>query len=76
GVTQGDILGKATDYVNNLLGNEVDDSGDEETENIVDELITKTRETVTEKVQEATNEQFCKTILKTLEDECGKYYCE
>lgn len=87
GVTQGAILGKATDYVNDLLGNEVDDPSDEETENIVDELITKTRETVTDKVQEeadkvkegvkdATNEQFCKTILKTLKEECGKYYCE
>jgi len=82
GIGEGVVLGKATDYINNLLGNE----GDDEINNAVGDLVSKTKEVVSEKVQEETdkikegtkdvaNEQFCKTVLKTLEEECGKFYC-
>ena len=85
GINQGIILGKATDYVNNLLGNEVEDTKDEvgeEINNVVGDLVSKTKEVVGDKVQEdvdkvkesvkdTANEQFCKSVLKTLEEECG-----
>ncbi len=87
----GSVLGETADYVNSLLGNDTgndeesnDIGGDLGT--VVDELVTKTKDTVSEKVQEdvdkvkegvkeAANEQFCKSVLKTLEEECGKFYC-
>ena len=92
GVTNGVILGETIDYVNKILGNDPDETEDleggssEEINKVVDELVSKTKDAVTEKVVEdvdkakegvndMANEQFCKTILKTLEEDCGKFYC-
>lgn len=72
-----------------VLGNGVEKTNGEEDDEInsaVGNLVSKTKEVVSEKVQEETdkikegtkdvaNEQFCKTVLKTLEEECGKFYC-
>ena len=84
------VVKKSQEYLSKLSGGEVagdstsiTDSGNE----VIGDLIEKARESVAEKVQEdvdkakegvkdVANEQFCKTILKTLEDECGKYYCK
>ena len=83
------VVKKSQDYLNKISGGKVaGDStsvSDEENE-IIGDLIEKTRESVTEKIQEdvekakegvkdVANEQFCKTILKTLEEECGEFYC-
>ena len=84
------VVKKSQEYLSKLSGGEVAgdstsiiDSGNE----VIGDLIEKARESVAEKVQEdvdkakegvkdVANEQFCKTILKTLEEECGQYYCK
>ncbi len=84
------VVKKSQEYLSKLSGGEVagdstsiTDSGNE----VIGDLIEKARESVAEKVQEdvdkakegvkdVANEQFCKTILKTLEEECGQYYCK
>jgi hypothetical protein len=91
---QGSILGETTDYVNDLLGNDTgnEDGSENEDEDgnnlgdVVDELASKTKDVISDKVQEdvdkikegakdVANEQFCVSVLKTLEEECGKFYC-
>jgi len=83
------VVKKSKDYMNKISGGKV--AGDstsvpDEDSDIIGDVIEKTRESVAEKVQEdvdkakegvkdVANEQFCKTILKTLEEECGKFYC-
>jgi hypothetical protein len=88
---EGTILGKTTDYVDKILGKDTSNPDGETTGEIgegkvIDNLIEEAKDSVTSKVQEdvnkvkegvqeAANEQFCKTVLKTLEEECGGYYC-
>lgn len=87
-IPEGAVLGKATNFVNNLLGNKPNEEkmDNDEMGNVVDDLVSKTTDVVSEKVQEdvkkiregvkeTANEQFCRTVLKTLQEECGKYYC-
>lgn len=83
------VVKKSKDYISKIYGGKV--AGDstsvpDEDSDIIGDVIEKTRETVADKVQEdvtkakegvkdVANEQFCKTILKTLEEECGEFYC-
>ncbi len=88
-VSGGAILGATTNYFNKISGNEntVINPDGGSVDGLVNDLIGKARESVVEKVQEdvddvkeevkdVANEQFCKTILKTLEKECGQFYCD
>lgn len=88
-ITNLSVIKKSQDYIKKISGGgDGDDvtSSTEDDNKIIDDLIEKAKESVAEKVQEdvdkakegvkdVANEQFCKTILKTLEEECGKYYC-
>lgn len=88
-ITNLSVIKKGQDYLNKISGGKVAGESisvpDNEDE-IIGNLIEKAKESVSEKVQEdvdkakesvkdVANEQFCKSILKTLEEECGKFYC-
>lgn len=83
------VVKKSKDYLNKISGGEV--AGDsislsDESNEVISDLIEKARESVVERVQEdvdkakegvkeVANEQFCRTVLKALEEECGEFYC-
>jgi hypothetical protein len=83
------IVKQGQNYFNKISGGEV--AGDStsvtnEENEVIGNLIEKARESVADKIEEdvskakegvkdVANEQFCKTILKTLEEECGQFYC-
>lgn len=83
------VVKKSQEYLNKISGGRV--AGDsislsDESSEVIGDLIEKARESVAEKIQEdvdkaregvkdVANEQFCRTVLKALEEECGEFYC-